>query len=190
MYPRCIYQCRNYVWISIARCAIWRSSSKRKRGHWNNPCFKSQIPYSFLKFNVIDIQGKRGGPEYYIFKELWKKGGQYITNYKFTGSYTKVTENHAFVYNAKYTGTNGICYGSIVDNQENTHLFGIEKSDVSSVAKARQICNNLFLGATRFTHCFKVTKQQEEVSSSLIESPSKKRKENYKKNRVKKIKNK
>ena len=80
----------------------------------------------------------------------------------------------------------GICYGSIVDNQENTHLFGIEKSDVSSVAKTRQICNNLFLGATRFTHCFKVTKQQGEASAFLKQSSSKKRKENQKKKRVKK----
>ena len=114
------------------------------------------------------------------------KGGQYIINCKFTGSYTQVEENHAFLYNADYTGPDGICYGSIVDNQENTHLFGIEKNDLSSKAKVRQICNNLFTGETRFTHCFKVTKKQGEVSSSLIESPSKKRKENYTKKRMKK----
>ena len=33
---------------------------------------------AFLKFEVINIQGKLGGPEYYVFTELWKKGGQYI----------------------------------------------------------------------------------------------------------------
>ena len=83
---------------------------------------------SFLKFKAINIQGKRGGPEYYVFIELWKRGGLYIINSRFTGSYTQVEENHVFVYNADYTGPDGICYGSIVDNQENTHLFGIEKS--------------------------------------------------------------
>ena len=139
-----------------------------------------------MKFEVINIQGKLGGPEYYVFTELWKKGGQYIINCKFTGSYTQVEENHAFVYNADYTGPDGICYGSIVDNQENTHLFGIEKSDVSSVAKTRQICNNLFLGATRFTHCFKVTKQQGKTSAFLKQSPSKKRKHNNMKKKRKK----
>ena len=142
--------------------------------------------YSFLKFKVINIQRKFGGAEYYVFKHLWSKGGQYIINCKLTGSYTQLEENHTFVYNADYDGLDGICYGSIVDNQEHTHLFGIEKSDVSSVAKARQICNNLFCGETRFTHCFKVTTQQGKVSSSLIESPSKKRKEEYTKKRIKK----
>ena len=44
------------------------------------------------------------------------KGGQYIINCKFTGSYTQVEENHAFVYNTYFTGLDGICYGSIVDN--------------------------------------------------------------------------
>ena len=82
-------------------------------------------------------------------------------------------ENHAFVYNAEYTGPDDICNGSIVDNQEHTHLFGIEKSDVSSKAKARQICNNLFSGETRFTHCFKVTNKQQEESDFLKQSPSK-----------------
>ena len=134
------------------------------------------MPYSFLKFKVINIQRKFGGPKYYVFTELWKKGGHYIINCKFTGSHTQVTKNHALVYNANYTSPDGICYGSIVDIQENTQLFGIEKSDVSSVAKARQICNNLFLGATRFTHCFKVTKQQGEASTFLKQSPIKKRK--------------
>ena len=80
-------------------------------------------------------------------------------------------ENHAFVYNAHYTGPDGICYGSIVDNQEHTHLFRIEKSDVSSVSKARQICSGLFFGETRFTHYFIATKQHGEVVSSIIESP-------------------
>ena len=89
-----------------------------------------------------------------------------------------MTENHAFVYNADYTGPDGICYGSIVDNQENTHLFGIEKIDVSTKAKVRQICNTLFSGITRFTHCYKVTKKQGEASAFLKQSPSKKRKQN------------
>ena len=84
-----------------------------------------------------DIQRKVGGPEYFICKEVWKQGGLYIINCKFTGIYTQVEENHAFVYNADYTGPDGVCYGSIVDNQKNTHLFGIEKIDVSTVAKVR-----------------------------------------------------
>ena len=75
------------------------------------------------------------------------------------------------MYNADYTGPDNICHGSIVDNQENTHLFGIENNDLSSKAKVRQICNNLFLGATRFTHCLKVTKQQREASAFLKQSP-------------------
>ena len=107
---------------------------------------------AFLKFEVINIQGKRGGPEYYVFTELWKKGGQYIINCKFTGSYTQVEEKHAFVYNADYTGPDNICHGSIVDNQENTHLFGIERIDVSSIAKVRQICNNLFFQVKQDLH--------------------------------------
>ena len=57
---------------------------------------------------------------------------------------------------------------------------------MSSVAKGREICNGLFCDVTRFTYYFKVTKQQGEVSSSLIESPLKKRKENYTKKRMKK----
>ena len=61
---------------------------------------------------------------------------------------------------------------------------------MSSVSKARQICNNLFCGEIRFTHCFKVTKQQEEVPSSLIELPLKKRKEKYTKKRMEKRMNK
>ena len=113
---------------------------------------KAKCLTSFMKLTVVDIQRKVGGPEYFIFKELWNIGGLYIINCRFTGNYTQVTENHAFLYNADYTGPDNICYGSIVDNQENTHLFGIEKSNVSSIAKKRQICNNLFLGITRFTH--------------------------------------
>ena len=112
---------------------------------------------AFLKFEVLNIQRQVGGAEYFVFTELWKKGGQYIINCKFTGSYTQVEENHAFVYNTDYTGPDGKCYNSIIDNQKNTHLFGIEKNDLSTKAKVRQICNNLFSGETRFTHCFKVT---------------------------------
>ena len=90
-------------------------------------------------------------------------------------------ENHAFVYNADYTGPDNICYGSIVDNQKNTQLFGIEKIDVSTVAKIRHICNDLFSGITRFTHCYKVTKKQGEASAFLEQSNSKKRKHKNKK---------
>ena len=97
-------------------------------------------------------------------------------------------ENHASVYNADYTGPDSVCYGSIVDNQKNTHLFGIEKIDVSSVAKTRQICDNLFCGETRFTHCYKVTKKQGEASAFLKQSPSKKRKHNKMKKKRKKMK--
>ena len=105
---------------------------------------KAKCLAAFMKFTVVDIQGKFGGPEYFIFKEVWKQGGLYIINCKFIGYYTEVTENHAFLYNADYTGPDNICHGSIVDNQKHTHLFGIEKSDVSSVAKAKNICNGLF----------------------------------------------
>ena len=92
-----------------------------------------------------------------------------------------MTENHAFLYNADYTGPDHICHGSIVDNQKHTHLFGIEKSDVSTRAKIRNICNNLFLGITRFTHCYKVIKKQGQASSYLQQSTSKKRNRNNKK---------
>ena len=139
-----------------------------------------------MQFKLVDIQGKLGGPEYYIFKELWNQGGLYIINCKFTGYYTKVTENHAFLYNADYTGPDNICHGSIVDNQKHTYLFGIEKSDASTRAKARNICNNLFFGVARFTHCFKVIKKHGEASSFLEQSPSKKRKHNNIKKRKKK----
>ena len=98
---------------------------------------------------------------------IWKQGGLYIINCGFTGYITDVTENHAFLYNADYTGPDNICHGSIVDNQKHTHLFGIEKSDVSTKAKVRKNFNNLFSGITRFTHCFKVTKKQGEASAFL-----------------------
>ena len=71
---------------------------------------------AFLKFKVINIQRKHGGAKYYVFKHLQSKGGQHIINCKFTGSYTQVEENHAFVYNTDYTGPESICYGSIVNN--------------------------------------------------------------------------
>ena len=74
-------------------------------------------------------------------------------------------ENHAFLYNAYYTGPDNICHGSIVDNQKHTHLFGIEKSDVSTKPKIRNICNNSFCGETRFSHCYKVTKKHGEAST-------------------------
>ena len=32
---------------------------------------------AFLKFKVINIQWKPGGAEYYVFKHLWLKRGQY-----------------------------------------------------------------------------------------------------------------
>ena len=99
-----------------------------------------------------------------------------------------MTENHAFLYNADYTGPDNICYGSIVDNQKNTHLFGIEKIDVSTKPKIRQICNNLFCGETRFSHCYKVTKKQGETSTFLEQSTSKKRKHNNMKKERKKRK--
>ena len=116
-----------------------------------------------MKFKLVDIQRKVGGPEYYILKELWKHGRLYIINSTFTGIYTQLTENHAFVYSVDYTGPDSIRYGSIVDNQKNTHLFVIEKIDVLTVAKVRQICNNLFSGERVFTYCYKVTNKQGEA---------------------------
>ena len=100
-----------------------------------------------------------------------------------------MTENHAFLYNADYTGPDNICHGSIVDNQKNTHLFGIEKIDVSTKPKIRNICNNLFCGETRFSHCYKVTKKHGEASAFIEQSNSKKRKHNNKKTRKKNEKN-
>ena len=136
---------------------------------------------AFMKFEIVGIQGKVGGQEYYVFKEVWKQGGLYIINCEIHDNIAVEPFNHAFLYNADYTGPDKICHGSIVDNQKHTHLLGIEKSDVSTVAKARYICNGLFHGVARFTHCYKVTKKRGEASSCLEQPPSKKRKHNNKK---------
>ena len=69
---------------------------------------KAKCLTAFMNFKLVDIQRKVGGPEYFIFKELWKIGGLYIINCRFTGNYTQVTENHAFLYNADDTRSDNI----------------------------------------------------------------------------------
>ena len=45
-------------------------------------------------------------------------------------SSTKYRNNHAFVYNTDYVGSQGIYRRSIVEKQRNTKIFGIENNDV------------------------------------------------------------
>ena len=68
---------------------------------------------NFLIFNKVPIDGSvrldgkpfKGGPEWYVFTEIWEHGGKYIIIAKNTNKNTGRVENHAFVYNVDYVGS-------------------------------------------------------------------------------------
>ena len=120
----------------------------------------------------VRLDGKplKGGPEWYVFTEIWKHGGKYIIIAKNTNQNTGRVENHAFVYNADYAGSDGKFRGSIIDNQKHTQMYAIEADDLSTIRKCRMICYRLFGATTILTYCYRVfTKAERENSNNVYQ---------------------
>ena len=118
----------------------------------------------------LDGKPFKGGPEWYVFTEIWKHGGKYIIIAKNTNQNTGRVENHAFVHNADYVGSDGNFRGSIVNNQKHTQMYAIEADDLSTVRKCRMICYRLFGGTTILTYCDRVfTKAERENSNNVYQ---------------------
>ena len=130
---------------------------------WNN-IMASHTVANLFSFKMLDIHGKKGGPEAYLLHRFWKTG-VYVVLSRFINPFTNKEESHSFVYNADFTNENNTVhtvqyYGALIDNMPGKAVRVLQREDIDTVENCRKTLNKFFGVVMRINRVYKIVKKR------------------------------
>ena len=121
--------------------------------------FTSRVVANKLKFTRVSFHGMKGGLEYSLLQFVDCGNFLCLADVVCKEEFDERTEKHAFVYNSDYRDNKAIGHvGALIDNRKYSKLRLIDFEDRATIKAARYVFTDFFVGVTRLTKVYHVTK--------------------------------